>query len=156
MSASCTTTQQHVNPLDLPLPREAPPTSRRNKGIAAGLRRSLSGSITIPDSVSETALKHRNGLRRLTKRLRDVDPSLPARATSFVGMGGMIIREIRGGSRDDEVSTATTTTTTARAAPATMVGPDGVETVIPGICFCVFSVALCGVLTMACSYPRQD
>ncbi|ELR25183.1 uncharacterized protein ACA1_289150 [Acanthamoeba castellanii str. Neff] len=130
MSAS-TTTQQHVNPLDLPLPREAPPTSRRNKGIAAGLRRSLSGSITIPDSVSETALKHRNGLRRLTKRLRDVDPSLPARATSFVGMGGMIIREIRGGSRDDEVSTATTTTTTTRAAPETMVGPDGVETVIP-------------------------
>jgi hypothetical protein len=142
MSASCTTTQQHVNPLDLPLPREAPPTSRRNKGIAAGLRRSLSGSITIPDSVSETALKHRNGLRRLTKRLRDVDPSLPARATSFVGMGGMIIREIRGGSRDDEVSTVTTTTT-ARAAPETMVGPDGVETVIPGLYFlCVFCSAL--------------
>jgi hypothetical protein len=137
MSAS--TTAPH--PLDLPLPREAPPTSRRNKGIAAGLRRSLSGSITIPDSVSETALKHRNGLRRLTKRLRDVDPSLPARATSFVGMGGMIIREIRGGSRDEEVLTATsttTTTTTTRAVPETMVRPDGVETVIPGILFCIF------------------
>jgi hypothetical protein len=90
----------------------------------------LSGSITIPDSVSETALKHRNGLRRLTKRLRDVDPSLPARATSFVGMGGMIIREIRGGSRDEEVLTATTTTTTTRAVPEAMVRPDGVETVI--------------------------
>jgi hypothetical protein len=120
----------------------------------------LSGSITIPDSVSETALKHRNGLRRLTKRLRDVDPSLPARATSFVGMGGMIIREIRGGSRDEEVLTATTTTTTTRAVPEAMVRPDGVETVISGIFFlCIFLNILwrvtCGVLTMmVCSYPR--
>jgi hypothetical protein len=85
--------------------------------------------------VSETALKHRNGLRRLTKKLRDVDPSLPARATSIVGMGGMIIREIRGGSKDEAVQATTTTTTTAyatdRSVPETVMGPTGIETAIP-------------------------
>jgi hypothetical protein len=122
------------NPHDLPLPREAPPPTKGGRGIAAGLRRTLSGSITIPDSVSESALKHRNGLRRLSKRLRDVDPSLPTKATSLVGMGGMLIREIRGGVPRNNTNTAgdEESTATIRTVPQTaMMHPDGLETAIP-------------------------
>jgi hypothetical protein len=119
------------NPHDLPLPREAPP-SAKGRGIAAVLRRSLSGSITIPDSVSEPALKHRYGLRRLSTRLRDVNPSLSSITTSFVGMGGVLVKEIRGGVPRNEmkrVDTAETTTTIKAVPQSPILNPDELETV---------------------------